>query len=219
MLTILIGRSKTGKSERVLRRMAELGETSRQILLVPEHASHQAEVDMCRACGDTASRHAEVLSFRRLGERVLSITGGIADVTLDNGGKLLTLQRALLETAPQLTLYRKPSQKVGFLEQMLSLFDELRCYEVTPEILYQQAQNIGGATHDKLMDLSLLYAAYEVRLCRPGLDARDRMTKLCDHLEESTCGTRIFSSTALPISMCRSAGPWQCFCGRPGPSL
>lgn len=62
---------------------------------------------------------------------MLSITGGIADVTLDNGGKLLTLQRALLETAPQMTVYRKPSQKVGFLEQMLALFDELRSYEVT----------------------------------------------------------------------------------------
>ena len=185
MLTILIGRAKTGKSDTILRRMAELGESSQQILLVPEHASHQAEVDVCRACGDTASRHAEVLSFRRLGERVLSITGGIADVTLDNGGKLLTLQRALLETAPQMTVYRKPSQKVGFLEQMLALFDELRSYEVTPEILYQQAQDIDGSTHDKLTDLSLLYAAYEARLRRPGLDARDRMTKLCDHLEES----------------------------------
>ena len=185
MLTILIGRAKTGKSDTILRRMAELGESSQQILLVPEHASHQAEVDVCRACGDTASRHAEVLSFRRLGERGLSITGGIADVTLDNGGKLLTLQRALLETAPQMTVYRKPSQKVGFLEQMLALFDELRSYEVTPEILYQQAQDIDGATHDKLTDLSLLYAAYEARLRRPGLDARDRMTKLCDHLEES----------------------------------
>ncbi len=140
---------------------------------------------MCSACGDTASRHAEVLSFRRLSERVLSITGGIADVTLDNGGKLLTLQRALLETAPQMTVYRKPSQKVGFLEQMLALFDELRSYEVTPEILYQQAQDMDGSTHDKLTDLSLLYAAYEARLRRPGLDARDRMTKLCDHLEES----------------------------------
>ena len=185
MLTILIGRAKTGKSDTMLRRMAELGESSQQILLVPEHASHQAEVDVCSACGDTASRHAEVLSFRRLSERVLSITGGIADVTLDNGGKLLTLQRALLETAPQMTVYRKPSQKVGFLEQMLALFDELRSYEVTPEILYRQAQDIDGSTHDKLTDLSLLYAAYEARLRRPGLDARDRMTKLCDHLEES----------------------------------
>ena len=67
---------------------------------------------MCRVCGDHASRYAEVLSFRRLGERVLSITGGISDVTLDSGGRLLTLQRALLETAPMLTLYRRPSQKV-----------------------------------------------------------------------------------------------------------
>ena len=47
MLTILIGRAKTGKSDTMLRRMAELGESSQQILLVPEHASHQAEVDVC----------------------------------------------------------------------------------------------------------------------------------------------------------------------------
>ena len=32
MLTILIGRAKTGKSDTMLRRMAELGESSQQIL-------------------------------------------------------------------------------------------------------------------------------------------------------------------------------------------
>ncbi len=98
---------------------------------------------MCAgSAATTASRHAEGLSFRRLGERVLSITGGMLQVTLDAGGKLLTLQRALLETAPMLKVYRRPSQKVGFLEQMLDLFDELRCYEVTPERLYEQAQEM-----------------------------------------------------------------------------
>lgn len=185
MLYILIGRAKTGKSDMVLRRVMELGDTGKQILLVPEHASHQAEVDLCRFCGPTASRHAEVLSFRQLSSRVLSITGGIAQVTLDAGGKLLTLQKALLEVAPELTVYRRPSQKASFLQQLLDLFDELRCYEVTPETLYAKAQDISGATHDKLCDLSLLYGAYEARLKRPGLDARDRMTKLCDNLEAS----------------------------------
>lgn len=100
MLTILMGRAKTGKSAEILRQIAARGDASAQILLVPEHASHQAEMDLCRACGPTASRHAEVLSFRRLGERVLSITGGIAQVTLDAGGKLMTMQKALLEVAP-----------------------------------------------------------------------------------------------------------------------
>lgn len=194
MLTILMGRAKTGKSDTVLRRIAEVGDSGQQILLVPEHASHQAEVDLCRVCGPTASRHAEVLSFRRLSDRVLAITGGIAQVTLDAGGKLLTLQKALMEVMPSLTVYRRPSQKSAFLQQLLDLFDELRCYEVSPENLYTQAQDITGATHDKLCDLSLLYGAYEARLRRPGMDARDRMTKLCDSLEDSgyACGKDIF---------------------------
>ena len=66
----------------------------RQVLLVPEHISHEAEVDLCRALGPTASRDAEVLSFRSLSSRVLAETGGLAEFTLDNGGKLLTMRRA-----------------------------------------------------------------------------------------------------------------------------
>ena len=186
MLTILMGRAKTGKSDWVLERIRAQGDRGRQILLVPEHASHQAEVDLCRFCGDTASRHAEVLSFRRLCERVLALTGGAAQVTLDAGGKLLTLQKALGEVAPSLRVYRRPSRKAAFLQQLLDLFDELRSYEVTPALLDAQAREMEtGATRDKLLDLSLLYAAYEARLLRPGLDARDRMSKLCDHLEQS----------------------------------
>ena len=185
MLTLLTGRAKTGKSQAVLDRIAAHPGGRDQILLVPEHASHQAEVDLCRTCGDAASRFAEVLSFRRLSDRVLSITGGAAQVTLDPGGRLLTLEKALLEISPELTVYRRPSRKSAFLRQLLDLFDELRCYEVSPEVLYEQSQAIAGATHDKLRDLSLLYAAYEARLLRPGLDARDRITKLCDSLEAS----------------------------------
>lgn len=185
MLTLLTGRAKTGKSTAILDRVAAHPGGRDQILLVPEHASHQAEVDLCRACGDGASRYAEVLSFRRLSDRVLSITGGAAQVTLDAGGKLLTLEKALLEVLPELTVYRRPSRKSAFLRQLLDLFDELRCYEVSPETLYEQSQAIAGATHDKLRDLSLIYGAYEARLFRPGLDARDYMTKLCDSLEAS----------------------------------
>lgn len=185
MLTIWMGRSKTGKTDAVLSQIGALGDSGKQILLVPEHVSHLAEIDLCRACGPTVSRHAEVLSFRRLGDRVLSLTGGLTQVTLDAGGKLLTMQKALWEVASSLTVYRRPSQKAAFLQQLLDLTDELRSYEVTPAMFYEQSEQIPGATGEKLRDLSLLYGAYEARLRRPGLDARDRMSKLCDHLEES----------------------------------
>ena len=184
MLNILIGRAKSGKSERILRRIAERGDASRQILLGPEHASHQAEVDLCRVCGDTASRHAEVLSFRRLAARVLAVTGGAADVSLDAGGKLLTLQRSLTELSPVLKVYRRPSQRAAFLEQLMGALDELTSYAVSPEVLTAQVEDIPGGMGDKLRDLALIYADVSARLCRPGMDARDRMSKLADRLEE-----------------------------------
>ena len=185
MLRILMGRARSGKSQQILREIAEKGDSSRQILLVPEHASHQAEVDLCRACGDAASRHAEVLSFRRLAARVLAITGGAADVSIDAGGKLLTLQRSLTELAPVLKIYRRPSQRAGFLEQLLGLLDELTSYAVSPMTLAAQTEDIPGSLGDKLRDLALIYADYEARLNRPELDGRDRLSKLRDHLEES----------------------------------
>ena len=61
----------------------------RQVLLVPEHISHEAEVDLCRALGPTASRDAEVLSFQSLGSRVLAQASTLeAEVKkeLANGG-------------------------------------------------------------------------------------------------------------------------------------
>ena len=190
MLTILMGRAKTGKSDTVLRRIAKLGDSSRQILLVPEHASHQAEIDLCRICGDTASRHAEVLSFRRLGDRVLTVTGGLARVSLDAGGKLLLLQKALGTVAPVMKVYRRPSQKSTFLQKLLDLFDELRSYDVSPERLCAQAGETTGATGDKLHDLSLLYAEYEGLLAAKGLAPGGRLEQLCDSLEESCWESR-----------------------------
>ena len=82
MLNIWVGRAGSGKSDRVLRTMAQRRSERQQILLVPEHISHEAEVDLCRALGPTASRDAEVLSFQNLTTRVLSEAGGLADFTL-----------------------------------------------------------------------------------------------------------------------------------------
>ena len=54
MLSIWIGRAGAGKSRRVLETMARQRSQRPQVLLVPEHISHEAEVDLCRALGPTA---------------------------------------------------------------------------------------------------------------------------------------------------------------------
>ena len=185
MLRILMGRARSGKSAWILRKIKELGDSSKQILLVPEHASHVAEVDVCAACGDTASRHAEVLTFKLLAQRVLSVCGGAADVTLDNGGKLLTLERSLQELAPMLSVYHRPSQRAAFLESLLSVMEELQAYAVEPETLLEKVQDITGESGDKLRDIALIYSVYLARLHADGHDARDRLEKLEESLEAS----------------------------------
>lgn len=185
MLRILMGRARTGKSRRVLEEIRALGDASQQILLVPEHASHVAEVDVCRVCGAAASRHAEVLTFKLLASRVLTRTGGAADITLDNGGKLLLLQRVLLSLAPSLHVYRRPSQRAAFLESLLALLEELQAYAVAPEVLAEKAEQITGESGERLRDIALLYGAYLARLHEGGRDARDRLEKLEEHLADS----------------------------------
>ena len=183
-LHILMGRACAGKSRRVLREIAARRSERGQVLLVPEHASHEAELDLCRACGATAGRDAEVLSFRTLATRVLGRTGGLSDVTLDAGGKLLTMRRALQEVSSRLTVFAKPSQRPAFLRQLVELADELYAYRIAPEALLEQVESLPGASGDKLRSTALVFAAYDARLHGDGFDVRSRVEKLCDALPE-----------------------------------
>ena len=185
MLTIWIGRAGSGKSARVLETMGRERENRPQLLLVPEHTSHEAELDLCRACGPTASRNAEVLTFQSFATRVLSETGGLAEVTLDNGGKLLTMRRCLQELHSNLKVFGRPSQRAAFLHQLTTLADEFYAYQIAPETLYRHVADMEGAMGDKLRDVALIFAAYDARLRNGETDVRSRVQKLHDSLPQS----------------------------------
>ena len=183
MLRIWIGRANTGKSKRVLEEIK--AKRAPVLLLVPEHASHGSEMDLCQECGPTASRYAEVLSLRQLATRVLERTGALADGALDAGGKLLLMQLALREASPQLTVYARPSRRAPFLQELVTLCDELIACQVRPEDLGEAAPLLEGMSGEKARDIALIYAAYLAHLNRDGTDRRDRMEKLLERLEES----------------------------------
>ena len=185
MLRLIRGRANTGKSRMVLDLMAENGPAREQILLVPDQASYAAEVDLCRFLGDEASRYAQVLTFSRLTRRVLAETGGLETVSLDGGGKLLMMERAMMDVSSRLTVYRRPSRKAAFLQALLDLMDELQRCRVTMEQMEEQAERAEGNTALKLHDVALLYGAYRSRLCRDGVNLSDDMDKLIAKLAQS----------------------------------
>lgn len=189
MVRFLIGRRGAGKSDRVLARMGEGAAQRRQVLIVPEQYSHRAERRLCSAGGNSLSLRAEVLTFTRLANRVFSAAGGLAQPTLDQGGRVLLMYLAVRQMGQGLTVYRHPSQKPTFLAGLLETLDECKSYAVSPQALTRAGEELGGAAGDKLRDLGLILGTYDALCDQLGADPRDKLTRLAQALEDSDWGT------------------------------
>ena len=102
MLQMIIGRAGSGKSRQVLELISQRRAQRPQVLLVPEHVSHEAEMDLCRACGETASRNTEALSFLSLSRRILQEVGGasVASLPVPMRSTALPLRGSSRSTVP-----------------------------------------------------------------------------------------------------------------------
>ena len=184
MLKLILGRSGTGKTTAVLNRLTEAGQRRKQVLIVPEQQSHEAERALCRAGGDRVSLYAEVLSFSRLANRVFLAAGGMGEPELDAGGRLLLMHQAVKAVSDRLTVYARPSRRPAFLESLLATADELKSSCVQPELLLQAGRELPGPEGEKLRDLGLICGTYQAMTARTALDPRDRLTRTAEKLKE-----------------------------------
>jgi ATP-dependent helicase/nuclease subunit B len=186
MLTLLLGRAGTGKTEELLRRLGEDGKRRPQLLLVPEQISHDTERRLCKSLGNAGAGRAEVLSFTRLYSRVCDRAGGGAALCLDAGGRLLLMRAAVKQVEESLTVYRHPSRKSSFLSGLIATADECKSYQVAPGQLLDAGVDLGGLEGDKLHDLGLIFGAYDALTARVAADPRDRLTRLAEGIVK--CG-------------------------------
>lgn len=182
MVKLILGRAGCGKTTAVLERLCQAGQELRQVLMVPEQQSHQAERALCKAGGDGVSLYAEVLSFSRLANRVFLAAGGVGEPELDSGGRLLLMYQAVKAVSQELTVYARPSRRPAFLENLLATVDELKSCCVQPQLLLQAGEEVEGPEGDKLRDLGLICGAYQALTARTALDPRDRLTRAAEKL-------------------------------------
>ena len=154
--------------------------------IVPEQYSHEAERSILAICGDRLSLHGEVLSFSRLSSRVLAELGGIGARTLDNGGRLLLMSRAISAFSGQLHIYAKNEQTPDFLEKLVALSKEFKGAGVTPEALSEASRASGSPLKEKLSDLSLILSAYDAFFTRETANPDDRLDRLAERLSDSS---------------------------------
>ncbi len=104
MLRLIYGTAGTGKTSAIIGEIRDAVSRGlgRRLLIVPEQYSHEAERELCAACGDSLSLYGEVLSFTGLARRLRAQLGGGAGLSLDKGGRLLCMALALDRVAPRL---------------------------------------------------------------------------------------------------------------------
>jgi len=184
-LRFVFGRAGTGKSTLCLEEIRK--EVRLQpwgaplILLVPEQATYQMEVTLANTPDLGGSLRAQVLSFRRLGWRVFSETGGGQKVLISVIGKRMLLRRILLKHRLQLKAFARSAIRPGMADLLAQAIGEFKTYRIVPDDL-RKVKNTNGLLFDKLQDLALIYEEFQAGLGEGIRDPDDELSILAEKI-------------------------------------
>lgn len=151
------------------------------ILLVPEQATYQMEVTLANTPDLGGSLRAQVLSFRRLGWRVFSETGGGQKVLIGATGKRMLLRRILLKHRLHLKAFARSATRPGMADLLAQAIGEFKTYRIAPDNL-RNVKNTNGLLFDKLQDLALIYEEFQAALGQGIRDPDDELSVLAEKI-------------------------------------
>lgn len=163
-LRFIIGTAGTGKTHLCMDEIIKKQKSGvgREIYIVPEQFTSQAERDLIAHSPQNAILLAEVLSFGRLAHQTFSKNGLGQKIPLGDIGKSMALQKVLLDEKENLSFFRNVMNKTGFIDQLSLTISEFFQYYIEPSQLLEKAhgnQLTQGVT-EKLSDLAKIYDAY-----------------------------------------------------------
>nr|WP_295971195.1 helicase-exonuclease AddAB subunit AddB [uncultured Bacillus sp.] len=187
---LLIGRSGSGKTTQCLNEMrmklSENPEGNPLIYLVPDQMTFVSEYQLINTPGLGGMIRAQVFSFSRLAWRILQETGGMSRYHLNSTGISMLIQKIIEEKKDELHLFKRASDKTGFISQMEQMLIEFKRYCVQPEELEIQKNQVTEQTlQHKLHDLQLIYESFEAALFNKYIDTEDYFRLLSEKIAQS----------------------------------
>ena len=190
IMRLIIGKVRSGKTALIfeeIRKRVDRKE-GKTLLLVPEQYSHEAERELCAACGDSMSLYAEVMSFTGLARWGRGRFGGNACTRMDEGGKLLCMSLALKELRPLLKHYGQAAGNPDLQMMILHELITLDTAAVDETVLQKLSDELGGSLGEKLGDLALIREAFHAQLEKAGCSAEDPISVLARQVERYGLG-------------------------------
>lgn len=182
-LRIVYGRAGTGKSSFCFRKIKEqIKEKEKIYVITPEQFSFTAEKKLLDTVG-SSTIHAEVITFNRIANRILTTIEGIKENILNDSAKQMLLYYILLEQKEKLNFLGKSEENI---ELLFNTITELKKHNINIHQLENGIQN----TKDnylklKLQDIYEVYSQYEKRIMNHYLDVDDLLTQIATSIEKS----------------------------------
>lgn len=187
MLKFVLGSPMTGKTsyilDRIIEKKSDYLQGKKAIILVPEQATLNTERLLLEQKGNKIGAICEVLSFKRLFNKILLETGGLCEIYADQSVSRLIMSCALSEVQDILSVYGESAKKIEFLDFMLDAISELKSYNITPQMLSGAVKLADGGLKDKLHDLEIIYEGFNSILSKSYKDPRDILTVLKDKIQ------------------------------------
>ncbi len=182
-LQLIYGKIGSGKTSYCIKQAIE--SNRRVYFITPEQYTFTAEKRFCSLLNVHGLGGVEVISFKRLADRILSTARGAALPRLTKRTKGILLQKILVEAAPKLTVLKGLAKQQGSLGPLSALFSEMKRYRISTDDLRKGAEE-NANLEPKLSDIALLYEAYEAAVENRFRDGDDDFFRLAKAVQESS---------------------------------
>ncbi len=118
--------------------------------------------------------------------RVFNEVGGITAKHMNESGKSMLLYNLIEDYKNDLKVFKKAAKRQGFITAVSDIITEFKKYNITPEIIKNNLDNIEDDNLKyKMEDLSLIFSEFEKRLHKNYIDSEDDLTILAEKLHKS----------------------------------
>ena len=184
-LQLIYGRAGTGKSTAILEQVKNnLHSEVKQYIIIPEQFSYSEEKKLMAELQENSIINAEVITFKRMAERVQTEVAGRTKKLLSKSGKAMIMYSILDKQKDKLQYIKNSSNNIDLGIQTIKDFKKnVIKYQDIEELIESVDKPLLKA---KLQDVNIIYSEYEKCIQEKFLDEEDKISKLATSLESST---------------------------------
>ncbi|MBR3507983.1 MAG: exodeoxyribonuclease V subunit gamma [Lachnospiraceae bacterium] len=157
------------------------------LVIVPDQFTMQTQKELATMHPRGGILNIDVLSFGRLGHRILEEVDCREVPVLDDTGKSLVLQKVQGKLAGELPVLGSFLHKQGYVHEVKSAISEFMQYGLAPGDVQEliEYSKDRSALAGKLSDLKVLYEAFQAYIQDHFVTAEETLDVLCRNLERS----------------------------------